>query len=145
MEITFKKVHTSKDLIISGLICLVGVGLFFVNTWACMALVAFGLLSFLLYKDGWKRIGDNMLLRKKSLELCRTCRPAIIDLLNGKTVDSELVLGNEGGTICLQVWYNRKENVAFAQLFDFLEMSFQKATEIVELPTESAKKIIEKL
>ena len=47
MEINFKKVHTLKDLAISTIVLLVGIGLFFVNKGLGITIAVCGLAMFL--------------------------------------------------------------------------------------------------
>ncbi len=44
MEITFKKVHTAKDLTISAIIMAAGIGLYFINAGVGIVLAICGLL-----------------------------------------------------------------------------------------------------
>lgn len=144
MEIHFKKVYTPANLIISGICIIAGIALFFVNKVLGCAIVICGLIT-LLYKSGYKRDGEGPLLRKKSLELRSICRPSLLDFLSGKHNEPIIEPGNEGGTILLEVWYSKNDSIAYAQLSDYRELNFQKATEIIELTPEDAKTIISKL
>ena len=55
MEINFKKVHTGKDLAISTIVLLAGIGLFFVNKGFGITIAVCGLAMFFLYKGGYKK------------------------------------------------------------------------------------------
>ncbi|MBQ3732911.1 MAG: hypothetical protein II859_03015 [Bacteroidales bacterium] len=68
-----------------------------------------------------------------------------MDFLNGKNVVPQLVEGNEGGTILLEVWYNETAGIAYARLSEYKELSFQNVTGIVELTAENAQSLISKL
>ena len=57
MEINFKKVHTGKDLAISTIVLLAGIGLFFINKGLGITIAVCGLAMFLLYKGGYKKDG----------------------------------------------------------------------------------------
>ena len=52
MEIKFKKVHTAKDLVMSILLIVAGIGLYFVNQGLGVVIGACGLLLLLFYKTG---------------------------------------------------------------------------------------------
>ena len=145
MEIIIKKVHAPKDLIISSIILIAGIALFFVSKGVGCFLLVCGIASLLLYKSGYKKEGDSVLLCKKSLELCGNCRPSLLDFLNGKHNNPEIVPGNEGGTVLLEIWYNKKNHVAYTQLSEFRELSFQKLTDIVELSSDDTNKILERV
>lgn len=145
MKINFKKVHAPKDLIISGIILLAGIGLFFIQKTMGVCVVLCGLLSLLVYKSGYKLDGLDVLLKKKQLELNKNCQTSVMDFLNGKNVVPQLVEGNEGGTILLEVWYNKAAGIAYARLSEYKELSFQDVTGIVELTAENAQSLISKL
>ena len=123
----------------------VGVALFFVNKAFGVTIILIALIEFLIFKSGYKVEGDKLLLKKKSLELSKHCRSSVLDFLEGKTQDPKFLYGNDGGTIMLEIWYNEKGQVAYARLLDYVDFSFQKATDILKLSEVNASKIIAKL
>ena len=125
MEIKFKKVHTKKDLIISSIVLAAGIGLYFVNAGLGILLAACGVLMLLFYKDGYKREGEGIVLQKKALDVAHSCR----DSLKG----------------FLEVFYNAAASVAYAQLFDFSNYTYEPATDLVEVRGPKADKLISKL
>lgn len=145
MKRIFKKVHTSKDLIISGVILVAGVSLLFVNKGLGATIIVCGIFSLLLYKSGYKHEGGNVILQHKMQDLCKSCRQSLIDYLSGKDVNPEVKPGNEGGSVLLEVWYNKQEGIAYAQLSDFSNYTYEKATEVVELHSPKSDKLISKL
>ena len=145
MENKFKKIHASKDLIISGCIILAGIALFFIQKAMGICVVMCGLLCLLVYKSGYKLEGLDVLFKKTQLELNKSSMTSVMDFINGKTGNLQLVEGNEGGTILLEIWYNKTAGIAYARLSEYKELSFQNVTEIVELPAENAQSLISKL
>lgn len=145
MEITFKKVHTVKDLAISTIVLLAGVGLFFVNKGLGITIAACGLAVFLLYKGGYKKDGQGIVLRKKSEDLCKACKASVFEYLNGKDVTPQIKKGNEGGSVRLDVYYNAAAGIAYAQLFDFRNYAYEPETDIIELHSPKADKLISQL
>lgn len=145
MEIKLKKVHTAKDLLISAIVLAAGIGLFFVNAGLGILLVVCGVLMLLFYKAGNKCEGEDIVLQKKALDIAHTCKDALKGFLEGKDVDPEVNTSINGGIIRLEVYYNAAASVAYAQLFDFSNYTYEPATEIVELRGERAVKLIEKL
>lgn len=96
MEIKFKKVHTAKDLAISTIVLLAGIGLFFVHKGLGITLALCGLAMFILYKGGYKKDGQGIVLQKKSEDLCKCCKASVVEYLDGKDVDPLIRKGNEG-------------------------------------------------
>lgn len=142
MEIKLKKVHAGKDLAVTCSLAAAGAACFFLNKALGIFLIVCGLMTLLFYKSGYKREGTDVLLEKQSLNLCRSCRDSIVRFLAGEDVKPELKEGTEGGSILLQVYFSRKAGVAYAQLFDFREVSFEEATPLVELSQSSSSKLI---
>lgn len=145
IENNMVKVHTTKDFAISIAVIIIGVGIIFWITAIGIVIVLVGLLMLLVYKSGYKLNNQGAILKKKSVELSRKCRQAVMEALDGKNSNPELVEGNEGGTILLEVWYNNDENVGFAQLSDFQDYNFQKTTQIIELDPLITKNLLSKI
>ena len=145
MEINFKRVHTGKDLAISTIVLLAGIGLFFVNKGLGICISVCGLAMLLIYKGGYKKDGQGIILTKKSEDLCKSCRGSITDFLNGKDCIPAVKKGDEGGSVRLDIYYNKPEGVAYAQLYDFCNYAYEPATEVVELKGEKANKLISQL
>lgn len=145
MESNFKKVHTVKDLSISTIIFLAGIVLFFINKGLGITIAVCGLVMFFLYKGGYRKEGQGIVLQKKSEDLCKSCRQSIIDYLNGKDVTPQVKKGDEGGSVRLDVYYNASEGIAFAQLFDFRNYAYEPETEVIELHSPKADKLISQL
>ena len=142
MEYNFKKVHTGKDLAISILVLLAGVGLYFLNPGLGICIGACGLLMCLFYKKGYKINGRGILLTKESEDICKECRTSIIEFLEGKNPVPVIKQGAEGGSIRLDVYFNKSENVAYAQVYDFCNYDYEPATGIIELDGDRADKLI---
>ena len=114
MEYNFKKVHTGKDLAISILVLLAGVGLYFLNPGLGICIGTCGLLMCLFYKAGYKINGKGILLTKESEDICKECRTSIMEFLEGKTQVPSIKQGTEGGCIRLDVYFSKSEKVAYA-------------------------------
>ena len=145
MEITLKKVHTGKDLAISGITLAAGIGLYFLNAGLGCVIGACGLLMLLFYKAGYKADGNGPVLTKKKRDLSRTSRQSVFDFLNGKDVDPVLDGAALGASALLEIYFNKNAGVVYAQLFDFSNYTYEKATEIVEIHSPRADKLISRL
>lgn len=145
MEIQFKKVHTAKDLIISALVLAAGVGLYFVNAGLGVFFGVCGILMLLFYKAAYKKVGNDTVLTKKAIDVASSCRSSLLDYLNGKDVDPEIQQPGAGGVVRLEVYFNKDAGVAYAQLFNFSNYTYEAATEMIELYSPKAEKLISKL
>ncbi len=145
MEIQLKKVHTTKDLTISAIVLAAGIGLYFVNAGLGITIAVCGLLMLLLYKGGYKREGDSIVLRKKALDVAHSCRDSLKGYLEGKDVEPVVEASMNGGVLRLEAYYNAEAAVAYVQLFDFSNYTYEPATELVELRGPRAEALIAKL
>lgn len=145
METKFKKVHTAKDLVISSIVFIAGTGLFFVNKGLGILIAVCGLGMFFLCKGGYRKDGQGIVLKKVSKDLCKGCRQSVLDYLSGKDVTPEIKEGNDGGSIRLDVFFNKSEGVVFAQMFNFSNYAYEPATEVIELHSPKADKLISQL
>lgn len=145
MEINFKKVHTGKDLAISTIVLLAGIVLFFVNKGLGICIAVCGLFMLLCYKGGFKKDGQDIVLTKKSEDLCKGCKSSIVDFLSGRDCAPSIEKGNEGGSVRLEIFYNKTERIAYAQLFDFCNYNYEPLTEVIELKGDKADILIAKL
>ena len=145
MEIKLKKVHTAKDLAISATILAAGIGLYFVNAGLGGVIGICGLLMLLFYKAGYNRAGEGIVLKKKALDVAHTCRDSLKGFLEGKDVEPVIKTNLNGGVIRLEAYYNTDAAIAYVQLFDFSNYTYEPATGIVELRGPKADKLISKL
>ena len=145
MEYNFKKVHTGKDLAISTIVILAGTGLFFVNKGLGICMAVCGLLMLLFYKGGYKKDGQGVLLTRESEDLCKCCKTSIVEYLNGKDVTPQVKKGDDGGSVRLDVYFNAAEGIAYAQLYDFRNYAYEPETDVIELHSPRAEKLISQL
>lgn len=145
MEINFKRVHTGKDLSISTIVLLSGIGLFFLNKGLGILIAVCGVILLLICKEGYRKDGQGPVLTKKSEDLCKACKNSIVDFLGGKDVTPVIRKGNEGGSVRLDVFFNEAEGVAYAQLYDYCNYIYEPVTEVVELKGDKAAVLIGQL
>lgn len=145
MEIKLKKVHTVKDLVISAIVLAAGIGLYFVNAGLGITLAFCGLLLLVFYKAGYKREGEGIVLQKTALDVSHSCRDSLKGFLDGKDVEPQIDKQVMGGIIRIEVYHNADAALAYAQLFDFSNYTYEPATDLVELRGPRAEKLISKL
>ena len=146
MKTNFKKVHTAKDLTISAILTAAGVGLFFADTGLGILFIACGLLMLLFFTTGYKKDGENVILTKKTLNLGHSCRQSLADFLSGNSDELEIhPQGVNEGIIQMEIYYNAKAHVAYAQVFDYSNYTYVPATDVTELRGAKADKLINKI
>ena len=99
----------------------------------------------LLYKGGYKREGEDVVLHKKALDVAHSCRDSLKGFLEGKDVEPEVKTSLDGGVVRLEAYFNAAAAIAYVQLFDFSNYTYEPATEIVELHGAKAEKLISNL
>lgn len=145
MEIKFHKVHTVKDLILSAIILAAGIGLYFVNAGTGIVVAACGAVMLLFYRSAYKRQGEDILLSKKAMDISKDCRTALKEFLAGKDTEPEITAPGSSGVIRIEVYFNAEAELAYAQLFDFANYTYEESTEMVELRGERAARLIGKI
>jgi len=141
----FTSIHTGKDLSVSLSIIAIGIIVFFLNKWLGALVAIVGIIVFLLYKSGYKYEGGGVTLRRRTMDLCRGCRPSIMDFLNGKSDNPKIEEGTEGGIIRFEIYYNKEANIAYAQLFDYHDYSYSPLTDMMALNQTQSQILIDKL
>lgn len=139
---TLNKVHTTKDFIIFTILLAAGAGLYLLNAGLG---VTIGICAFatLIFRSGYREKGRGPTLKKRSIDIATTVRQEWKDYLEGKNVEIRIVHPkDESGAMLLEVYYNKHSRVAFAQLYDYANYSYEKATEMVRLEGDRAEKII---
>ena len=79
------------------------------------------------------------------MSVASSCRNSLLDYLNGKDVEPEVQQSGTGGVVRLEVYYNADAEVAYAQLFNFSNYTYEAATDMVELHSPKAEKLINKI
>ena len=134
------------DLCISSAVILAGIGLFFLHKGLGVTVIIGGILMLFIYKAAFVRTGEEKtLLTKKAFDLSKSCRQSVFDYLSGKDVTPKIVSPNGGGIVRLEVYFNKKEEVVYAQLFDFTDYTYSEATGLVELRSPASGKLLSQI
>lgn len=145
METKLKRVHTASDLAISAAVLCAGAGLYFLNNYLGIFLGVCAVAMFIFWKSAFKADGHGPVLKKKTVDIAQPHRLSVLEFLSGKDVEPVLDAPAAGNSSLLEVYYNKQNMVAYAQLFDFSNYTYEKATELVELHSARAEKLISKL
>ncbi len=145
MEKNFRRVHTLTNIIVSAVFAVAGIGLFFINAGLGISLIVLGVLLFFLWKSGFRKDGLDTVLTKEAIDVPRSFRQNILDFLEGRADEVEFKEGCEGGCVRIEAFYNKHEQIVFAQLMDFSSYTYQPVGEMTELRGAKAAKLIETL
>ncbi len=141
-EIKIKKVHTALDLAVSAVMCAAGVGLYFVLPGWGILFCFIGVLLFGFYKRAIKREGENIALKEKSMDLAVGCREPLMKFLSGGEDLPSFELSEDTDHLYLELYYNSDAPVVYARLYDVGHSKFEPATEMQEIRSDRAAKLI---
>ena len=145
METNFKSVHTPKDIIISTIVILAGVGSYFLNPTLGVTLASCGLLMLCFFKKGYKADGKEQVLTKVAMDMSASYLQPLKDFLGGKSIDLNLGEASKGGPVRLEVYFNQAAELAYAQLYTFSNYTYEPAVGTIELHSKQAEKLISML
>ena len=112
METNFKSVHTPKDIIISTVVILAGIGSYFLNPALGVTLASCGLLMLCFFKKGYKADGKEQVLTKLAMDMSASYLQPLKDFLGGKNIDLNLGEASKGGPVRLEVYFNQAAELA---------------------------------
>lgn len=145
MDIKLKRVHTISDLSISTALLVAGVGLFFLNSYLGVFVGVSAVCMLIFWKSAFKADGQGPILKKKSVDISQQHRITVLEYLSGKDVEPVLGAPAVGNSSLLEVYYNKTQGLAYAQLFDFSNYKYENATELVEIHSPRADKLLRQL
>lgn len=145
METNFKSVHTPKDIIISTVVILAGVGSYFLNPALGVTLASCGILMLCFFKKGYKADGKEQVLTKVAMDMSASYLQPLKDFLSGKSIDLNLGEASKGGPVRLEVYFNQAAELAYAQLYTFSNYTYGPAVGTIELRSKQAEKLISML
>ncbi len=145
MNTNIKKVHTSRDLVVSLGLIIIGIGLYFVNPGCAVCIGALGILLLFLYKVGYRIGDDRTVYRKRSVDLCRGCKEPLVDYLEDRARTLEIKEGADGGCIRVDFFYTSDKAKSFVQIYDFHSYEYQKDGDLREVPADKTAVLLKKL
>lgn len=136
MDIKFRKVHTSKDILISSAVICCGIALFFFNKALGIIIVLCGLLLLIFYKGAYK-YGDCVFY-KKAADISTTSRDSLMAFLQGGAATPVLKDANCGASLRVEAYFSKSHDKAYVQVYDFLNYSYIPSGEMVLLEGDRA-------
>lgn len=74
-----------------------------------------------------------------------SCRNSLKGFLDGSNKKPEIIEGNDGGSIRLEVFYNQKDSIVYVQLYDFKDYVYQANGEMIKLTSDKAQTLLKLL
>lgn len=138
MKIEFKRVHTTQNIIISSFILIIGIVTYFFHTAFGIFLIIVGLAMLVFYKTGYKALDNKIMLKREQIDICKRSREQVISFLNGAESIGKLQKPTDNGLVYIELFYNREHHVGYAQVFDYIDYSYEPITSIIQLEGNKA-------
>ena len=141
----FKRVYTPRDFVIFAILLAVGISAYFISQGLGIT-IAICALARLALKSGYKESSNGPTLKRRKIDLTTTIRQEWKDYLGGRDIEIRIEgPQSESGALLLELYYNKEAEVAYAQLYEFVNYSYEKVTELTPLKDERALRIIKLL
>lgn len=146
MKREFNKTRSLSDIIISiatilgGTICLAIPSSDSINV-AGFFLIITGLVLVFLLKTSFKDSETGIIFKKKERFFSMDMKEEILSAMTRQTaIDSRKE--NIGNSLKLDVYWSRKNNKAYAQLFEYIPYTYEPCTELYEYTVDKATELI---
>lgn len=141
----FKRVYTHRDFVIFAILLAVGISAYFISQGLGIT-IAICALARLALKSGYKESSNGPTLKRRKIDLTTAIRQEWKDYLGGRDIEIRIEgPQSESGALLLELYYNKEAEVAYAQLYEFANYSYEKVTELTPLKGERALRIIKLL
>lgn len=147
MNKEFTSVRTNADIIISQLITAAGITLVLlptpdsVNIAGCL-MVFTGILLSVFLRTGHKDSETGETYRKKVLYFPQSSKSRILSGLEHDVKNLDLSDKDKGNGLEMDVYFNKKSNKAFVQLFEYIPYRYEPASGTYGFRTDEISKLI---
>ncbi len=145
MDITLKRVRSTKDLAISSLTIIAGAAVYFLVPALGIIIILCGVLLLLFCKSQFKNVETGIILRKRAFDVAASCRNSIKDFLEGRSDEVQIKAPGTEGSVRLEVYYNVVQSIAYAELYDFSNYNYVPATGMTEVSGQKALSLISRM
>lgn len=147
MNKEFKSVRTNKDIIVSLLVSIAGITLISlptpvsVNIVGC-CLIFTGIILFVFLKTGYSDNETKETYCKKVFYFPQSCKGTVLSSLEHNIKNIDLSENDKGNGLKMDVYFNKKNNKAFIQLFEYIPYRYEPASETFGFTTDEISKLI---
>lgn len=148
MEKEFKRIRSSKDIILSTSSMVAGALLLILPTAASINVAGFllifvGIILLFILKTKYKLIETGEIFRKKEKFFARKQKASIAKLLANDPENIDFEKEGSGDGLRIDTYYNRKTGKVYCRLCEYVPYKYEACTPYFEYSTESASKLIE--
>lgn len=105
-------------------------------------LIITGMILVVMLNTSYKEEHCGARFRKKEIYFPCSCREEIYKCLNGRCEEIPKEKSDKGNGLRLDVYYNRKKNVAYMQMLEYVPYKYIPVTDLVKTDTEKVRKLI---
>lgn len=140
---TFVRAHSALDLTVSISLMAVGTILVTIPSSQAVNILGFfmmfaGIILVMIYKSGYKNLetGERFLKKEHYFSLnMRTSVMEALDRNNPKGIDYKEE--DKGNNLRMDVYSNKKKDIAYIQLFEYVPYKYQPCSKIYEMKDSS--------
>ncbi|MGM9786170.1 MAG: hypothetical protein ACI3ZS_04970 [Candidatus Cryptobacteroides sp.] len=140
---TFVRAHSALDLTVSISLMAVGTILVSIPSSQAVNILGFfmmfaGIILIMIYKSGYKNLetGERFLKKEHYFSLnMRTSVMEALDRNNPKGIDYKEE--DKGNNLRMDVYSNKKKDIAYIQLFEYVPYKYQPCSKIYEMKDSS--------
>ena len=140
---TFVRAHSALDLTVSISLMAVGTILVTIPSSQAVNILGFfmmfaGIILIMIYKSGYKNLetGERFLKKEHYFSLnMRTSVMEALDRNNPKGIDYKEE--DKGNNLRMDVYSNKKKDIAYIQLFEYVPYRYQPCSKIYEMKDSS--------
>ena len=140
--VNIKKTRSVKDIIITLLFLVAGVGLLFCSDSMFIlgcTLIVFAAILFLAMKSSYVIEGKEGSFRRKTANYPKTKKEEVVSFIEGK---STKVPAEAPGGLLMYIYYRRDKSAGFAQINDFDQYQYKPITEMIPLNAGQVKALV---
>lgn len=147
MNKTFIRVRSLKDIIITLILIVLGVILIVIPESDGINILGFllavcGAATAFVLKSQYKDLESGIKYEKTENFFMQSMKENIISALKRKTSEIDMSQENKGNGLRLDIYYNRKDNRAYLQLFEYIPYKYEPCSEMIEKEVLDIKGII---
>ena len=147
MEKTFIRVRSVKDITVFTSLIVLGCILVALPTGAAVNITGFflifaGLILALVLKTGYKDENTGERYSKKERYFQQAAHAAISAAIASRPESVDLSEENKGNAVKLDIYYNRKSDKAYVQLFEYIPYKYEPCSKMYEYEVSKVETLI---
>ena len=147
MEKTFVKVRSIKDIAVSAALLISGFILILIPSDASVNIFGFilimtGIILSLTLKSGYEDMETRQRYFKKEHYFTHAMNAAISKAISCRPESVKLTEEDKGNAVRLDIYYNRRADKAYIQMFEYVPYKYEPRSEMYEYEISKVAKLI---